>query len=133
MKRTLVADQTRPWSRPKWPGFNQFYDDLSANRSWVYGAAVDQKFGKKLFGGVEFSRRDLRIPVLLNFSPDIFGEADGKERLARTYLFAIAHQWVALSAEYDMRSSNRTHIAESRPITCRSPSGSFIPPASVPR
>ena len=27
------------------------------------GAAIDQKFTKELFGGVEFSKRDLKVPV----------------------------------------------------------------------
>ena len=46
-------------------GFNQFFDDPSATQSEVWGVALDQKFGKKVFGGVEYSERDLTIPQLL--------------------------------------------------------------------
>jgi tetratricopeptide (TPR) repeat protein len=104
LKRTLITDQTLEPTQVA--GFNQFFDDPSATRSWVYGAAIDQKFGKKVFGGVEFSARDLTIPHTLFESAEngltnlVVEQWDGSERLARTYLFAAPHPWVTLSAEY---------------------------------
>ena len=40
-------------------GFNQFFDDSDLTEAWCYGGAIDQKFTSSLFGGVEFSKRDL--------------------------------------------------------------------------
>ena len=54
LKRTLVTDQTLEPTQVA--GFNQFFDDATATESWVYGAAVDQKLGKKAFAGVESPR-----------------------------------------------------------------------------
>jgi hypothetical protein len=83
-------------------GFNQFYDDPSATESEVWGAALDQKFGRKLFGGVEYSERDLTIPQLLleDGVTWTLSEKPGEERHARAYLFGAAHPWVTLGAEY---------------------------------
>ncbi len=59
MKRTLVTDQTLEPTQVA--GFNQFYDDPTATQSEVWGAALDQKLGRKAFGGAEYSERDLTI------------------------------------------------------------------------
>ena len=101
LKRTLVTDQTLEPTQVA--GFNQFFDDPSATRSRVYGAAIDQKFGKRVFGGVELSRRDLTIPQTLfeNGVDLILAQRDGKERLARAYLFSAPHERLTLSAEYE--------------------------------
>lgn len=61
------------------------------------------KFSKQLFGGVEWSHRDLNVPVT---SIDPFtNEArlvrkDWREQVVRPYLFWTPHDWVALSGEY---------------------------------
>ena len=83
-------------------GFNQFFDDPSATQSEVWGAALDQKFGRKVFGGVEYSERDLTIPHLLleDGVTWTLTEKPGEERQARAYLFGAAHPWVTLGAEY---------------------------------
>jgi tetratricopeptide (TPR) repeat protein len=100
LKRTLITDQTLEPTQVA--GFNQFFDDPSATESEVWGAAVDQKFGRKAFGGFEYSGRDLTIPqVLLENGVEwkVF-ERPGDERLARAYLFGAPHRWVTLGAEY---------------------------------
>ena len=112
LKRTLITDQTLEPTQVA--GFNQFFDDASATRSEVWGAAVDQKFGKKAFGGVEYSQRDLTIPqTLINFDPDT-GEAsasverrDGREDLARAYLFGTPHPRITFGAEYQYEKFER--------------------------
>jgi hypothetical protein len=100
MKRTLITDQTLEPTQVS--GFNQFFDDPSATQSEVWGAALDQKFGKKVFGGAEYSERDLTIPHLLleNGLTWTLTEKPGNERLARAYLFGTPHPWVTLGAEY---------------------------------
>jgi tetratricopeptide (TPR) repeat protein len=99
-KRTLVTDATLEPTQVA--GFNQFYDDPSATRSWVYGAALDQKFSKKWFGGVEATRRDLTIPqTLVDNSGNLsLAQRGSNERLGRAYLFAALRRDLTLSAEY---------------------------------
>ena len=88
-------------------GFNQFYDDPSATESEVWGAALDQKFGRKVFGGAGYSERDLTIPHLLleDGVTWTLTEKPGQERQARAYLFGAAHPWVTLGAEYQYEKS----------------------------
>jgi opacity protein-like surface antigen len=99
LKRTLITDQTLEPTQVA--GFNQFFDDINSTKSWRYGAAIDQKFSQSIFGGVEFSYRDLEIPFRLT-SPtvDEIRRGDAEEYLGRAYLFWTAHRWLALSAEY---------------------------------
>jgi tetratricopeptide (TPR) repeat protein len=100
LKRKLITNQTLEPTQVA--GFNQFFDDNNGTDARNYGAAIDQKFTKDFFGGIEFSKRDLKSPFV---TTDIFGNPIGKiqdmhETLARKYLFWTPHQWLALSAEY---------------------------------
>ena len=68
-----------------------------------------------IFGGLEFSMRDLNIPF--EFIDALTGvsevrRGDGKEYLGRTYLFWTPHKWLALSAEYQYeRFKNDQEVA----------------------
>jgi hypothetical protein len=62
LKRTLITDQTLELTQVA--GFNQFFDDVDLTEAWRYGGAIDQKFMSSLFGGVEFSKRDLTVPSM---------------------------------------------------------------------
>ncbi len=100
LKRTLVTDQTLEPTQVA--GFNQFFDDPSGTESEVYGAAIDQKFGRKVFAGAEYSTRKLGIPQFLFRGEDLsleLAERDGDERLARAYFFAAPHPWLTFGAE----------------------------------
>jgi len=44
-------------------GFNQFYDDYGGTDAWTYGAGADQKITDTLFAGLEYSQRDLDVPI----------------------------------------------------------------------
>ena len=64
LKRTLVTNQTLEPTQVA--GFNQFYDDsVAATDAWNYGAAIDQKFSRSLYGGAEYVYRDLKIPFVV--------------------------------------------------------------------
>jgi Tfp pilus assembly protein PilF len=104
LKRTLITDQTLEPTQVA--GFNQFFDDPSATESKVYGAAVDQKLGRKAFAGAEYSRRELTIPHILLPEGSLTEQA-GDERLARAYLFAAPHPWLSFSAEYQYEKLDR--------------------------
>jgi hypothetical protein len=100
LKRTLITDQTLEPTQVA--GFNQFFDDLSGTESKVWGVAIDQKFGRRVFGGFEYSGRDLTIPHLLlqDGVTWILTEKPGEERLARAYLFGSPRPWLTLGGEY---------------------------------
>ena len=84
-------------------GFNQFFDEANQTEAWRYGGAIDQKLRKDLFGGMEFSKRDLKTPFLV-VSEDptnpVLRKADWDEYLSRAYLFWTPHPWLALRGEY---------------------------------
>jgi Flp pilus assembly protein TadD len=106
LKRTLITDQTLEPTQVA--GFNQFYDDIDATKSWRYGVAIDQKFSLNVYGGVEFSKRDLKVPFVdLTVTPTEIRRADWHEYLGRAYLFWTPHPWVALRAAYQYERFKR--------------------------
>ena len=92
-------------------GFNQFFDDGEAVTAWRYGVAVDHKVSSGLYGGAEFSRRDLEVPIIIIGPPRQVEQDNWNEQLARLYLYWIPHRWVALSAEYQYESFKRDAAA----------------------
>ena len=106
-KRTLLTDQTLEPTQVA--GFNQFFDDADATKSWCYGVAIDQKFSKDIYGGVEYSGRKLDVPFLstTGFGLPETDEVDWKEQLVRAYLYWTPHPWFGLSAEYQYERFDR--------------------------
>ena len=98
LKRTLITDQTLEPTQVA--GFNQFYDDDNGTSAWNYGAAIDQKISKRLYGGMGFTYRDLEVPFVAMTPSPQSREADSTDKLFRAYLFWAPHQWLALTAEY---------------------------------
>jgi len=133
VKRTLITDQTLEPTQVA--GFNQFYDDVDITKAWRYGAAIDQKFTKDIFGGVEFARRDLKIPLIdPTVSPATISKVDGKEQLGRAYLFWTPHPWLALRTEYTFeRFNNGLALGENGKVdTHRVPLGvNFFHPSGL--
>ncbi|MGH7767057.1 MAG: tetratricopeptide repeat protein [Candidatus Binatia bacterium] len=133
VKRTLITDQTLEPTQVS--GFNQFFDDINGTKAWRYGAAVDQKFTKNVFGGVEFSMRDLKIPLIdSTATPETIEDFDGKEYLGRAYLFWTPHPWWALRTEYQFEGfRNDSGLGEPKRIdTHRIPVGlNFFHPSGL--
>jgi hypothetical protein len=111
LKRPLITDQTLEPTQVA--GFNQFFDEINATKAWRYGVAVDQKFTRDLWGGAEFTYRDLSIPRreanLITGEDDVV-RGDAEEYLSRVYLFWTPHPWVALSAEYQYERFTRESV-----------------------
>jgi len=109
LKRTLVTNQTLEPTQVA--GFNQFFDDQNATKAWRYGGAVDQKFSKSVYGGVEYTFRDQKVPFVASsdFGPDAT-EVDWKEKLLRAYLFWTPHEWFALSTAYEWERLRRDEL-----------------------
>jgi hypothetical protein len=80
-------------------GFNQFFDEVGGTKSWRYGAAVDQKFSGTVYGGLEYSQRNLDVPIQTSAPPEVVW-IESKERLGRAYLYWTPHRLFALSGEY---------------------------------
>ena len=105
-KRTLITGQTLEPSQLA--GFNQFFDDLEGAKSWCYGAAIDQKFSKNLYGGVGYSGRKLDVPFIDGSTGvSVERESDWKEQLVRAYLYWTPHPWLGLNAEYQYERFDR--------------------------
>lgn len=109
LKRTLISDQTLEPTQVA--GFNQFFDDFNATTAWRYGGAIDQKLSNTLFGGLEYTFRDLRVPFIAS-DVDSFKEktVDWSEKLLRSYLFWTPREWLALSAGYSWEDLNRARL-----------------------
>ena len=108
LTRALITSQTLEPTQVA--GFNQFYNDLESTEAWRYGAAVNQKFSRTLFGGVEYSQRDLDVPQAAQTvvgGPFTTIDQDWHEKLGRAYLFWTPHDWVSLTAEYQYERFNR--------------------------
>ena len=87
-------------------GFNQLYDGLDGEQAWRYGLALDHTFSNSLFGGAEFSYRDLKVPVAQITTGEL-DNADWNEQLARAYLYWAPLQQLALNAEYQYERFDR--------------------------
>jgi tetratricopeptide (TPR) repeat protein len=110
LKRTLTTNQTIEPTQVA--GFNQFFDDFNATESWRYGGALDHRFSRDLYGGVEFSTRDLDVPFFDIPDPPArpiptVRTVDWQEYLGRVYLYWIPHEWLALKAEYQYEELER--------------------------
>jgi tetratricopeptide (TPR) repeat protein len=109
-KRTLITNQTLEPTQVA--GFNQFFDDFTATDALVYGGAVDQKFSQSIYGGAEFTYRDMKVPwfdIPVPPTPPVpqLREADWEEYLGRAYLYWTPHKWFALKAEYQYEKFER--------------------------
>ncbi len=107
LKRTLITDQTLEPTQVA--GFNQFFDDINGTEAWRYGVAVDQKFTKEVFGGIEYSGRNLKVPLTrLNNNGQLVEEMqDAEEQQSRVYFFWTPHPWFALRTEYQFEHFTR--------------------------
>lgn len=97
VKRLIAANQTLEPTQVA--GFNQLFDDVNETRSERLGAAIDQRFSRTLFGGVELTRRDLEVPILgANNALARFESWD--ERLHRAYASWLIQPQVSASIDY---------------------------------
>jgi Flp pilus assembly protein TadD len=97
LTRTLVDAQTVEPTQVA--GFNQFFDEVRSTDAWRYGGAIDQKFSKSIYGGVEYSMRELEVPASVRaVVPD--QRRDWEEYLGRAYFLWAPHKWLGFNAEY---------------------------------
>jgi outer membrane receptor protein involved in Fe transport len=105
LKRQLISSQTVEPTQVA--GFNQFFDDPSATEAWRYGIGVDQQFSPNLFGGAEYTKRDLDVPFRDTATNEILETGEDEER-ARAYLYWTPLSSLAASAEYQYEEFKRS-------------------------
>jgi len=105
LKRTLITDQTLEPTQVA--GFNQFFDEINVTDYWLYGGAIDQKFSENIYGGAEYTYRDLNVPFTTTDQTPELVNVDWEEKLFRAYLFWTPRNWLALSAEYRYEDLDR--------------------------
>ncbi len=110
-KRVVVANQTIEPTQVA--GFNQFFDDFNAADSKRFGIAIDHRFSKSLFSGIESSMRDINIP-----NPALENEDNEDEWLNRAYLYWTPSSRIAVALEYQFEKYNRD-IDDSNPKNIR--------------
>lgn len=96
LKRNLIAGQTLEPTQVA--GFNQFYDDFDGTRFTRIGVGADRRVFSGLHGGVEWSERNLDVPV--GGAPVI--AEDWREQVTRAYLNLTPYKRWVLSAEYQL-------------------------------
>jgi hypothetical protein len=87
-------------------GFNQMFDDVAGARSRRLGIAVDGRWGRALFAGVEATSRALEVPVSAS-GGGLARFEDRDERLHRAYVSWVVNPNVALGAEYRYERESR--------------------------
>jgi tetratricopeptide (TPR) repeat protein/opacity protein-like surface antigen len=102
LKRTLQSSLTLEPTQVA--GFNQFFDDTNSTQSWRWGVGIDQKFSEAVYGGVEYSGRELDVPFS---SAGSVLQADYEESLIRSYLYWTLHSWVVARAEFQYERFER--------------------------
>ncbi|MGA1870041.1 MAG: TonB-dependent receptor domain-containing protein [bacterium] len=97
IKRPFAANQTIEPTQVA--GFNQFFDDINGSKTKRYGIALEHELTHGIFSGIEWSRRELDIPIILpDQSASIFEDQD--EKLHRAYFYWAITQYLAFSGEY---------------------------------
>lgn len=109
LKRSLIANQTVEPTQIA--GFNQFFDDANGADSWRFGLAIDQRLAKRLFSGIEASKRKIAY-AYQDFrtlcQPPSIGDADWEEEVLRGYLYWAPHKRFSATAElrYEKRTTD---------------------------
>ncbi len=106
LQRPLLTGQTVEPTQVA--GFNQLFDDQRSvgTDSWREGVGIDQKFSDTLFGGIEYSRRDIEVPVV-TAGTDAVTRADWDEGIVRSYMYWAFHPRFTASLEFQYEHLGR--------------------------
>jgi tetratricopeptide (TPR) repeat protein len=97
LSRQFASDQTIEPAQVA--GFQQFFDDFEISDSTRYGIGIDQKFSPSLFGGIEASKRDVKIPYT-KLPTMTVSLLDTEERQGSAYVAWTPYNWMAARADY---------------------------------
>ena len=85
-------------------GFNQFFDDFNGTDARRFAVAIDHKFSRKIFAGVELSKRDLKVAQ--GFS-DPLAKFDWQERAHSAYLSILPKSWLGINLAFNYEAFKR--------------------------
>ncbi len=102
-KSHLIAQQTLEPTQIA--GFNQFFDDINGSITQRMGIGLDYHYSHVLYGGVEASKRIVRVPQLLLFVDPFFQKQ--REQLYRSYLYWTPHKYWAVKGEFKFEQFKR--------------------------
>lgn len=95
LKRTTISGQTIEPTQIA--GFNQLFDDDNATKAKRWGIGFDQKIGDRFFAGIEWSKRELDVPILFAGDPSVVIDQPWKEDIARSYVNWIATELLSIN------------------------------------
>lgn len=101
-KSHLVAQQTLEPTQIA--GFNQFFDDINGTRTRRMGIGLDFHFSHLLFGGIEASKRILKVPQTLLSG---FSLQKQNEELYRSYLYWTPYKHLSIKGEFQFEQFKR--------------------------
>jgi tetratricopeptide (TPR) repeat protein len=96
IKRPLLTGQTIEPTQIA--GFNQFFDDFHGSETERYGVAVDVKMADGLFGGIEFSWRNVDL-ALFDVTTRVTTIEEQGEEFHRVYFNWMLYDCLAFSVE----------------------------------
>lgn len=104
LKPALIADQSIEPTQIA--GFNQMFDDPNGTWARRTGIGLDVKLAQGMSGGIEWSERDIKVPLTATNSND------QEEQLARAYFYwAFAKEWaLSIDAEYEQLSRDQITV-----------------------
>lgn len=97
VKRALLADQTIEPTNIA--GFNQFFDDFDGAEYVLYGVGLDHKINDAVYGGAEFSYRELQHPII---DGSRIIEEEREENLVQLYLNCVLNKHTSLGIKYQI-------------------------------
>lgn len=101
VKPALAVNQTLEPTQVA--GFNQMYDDINGTKARRMGIGLDARGAKNVYGGVEFSERNVDVPKFTDdpFDPLVTNRKNEKqhERLYRGYIYWLPNANWAIRAE----------------------------------
>jgi len=114
MKRALIADETIEPTQVA--GFNQFFDDPNGTQSDRAGIGIDHRFSPRLFGSLEASERNLKVPRLIGGQAL---EESQREYLYRGSLTYLPWKILALNAQAQLEQLDidPTDVDPTRPLS----------------
>ncbi len=104
VKSALITNQTLEPTQVA--GFNQLFDDPNGTKARRMGLGLDTYFLKSLYGGVEISDRDLKVP-LFEEALTLLAKEQQQERLYRAYLYWLPHPYWSINGEFKFERYTR--------------------------
>lgn len=108
--RPLAVDQTIEPTQVA--GFNQFFDDTFGSEVESYGIGLNARLARNLYGGVEYSQRDLKVPLIIGLRKEI-RLVNRSEDNYRVYIYWTPHHQWEISTAVEFEQFNRASTESS--------------------